>query len=174
MKSPSVRDRQLGATLYTLEKSGARIGSPRSVTRGTFGISTLNHRHVKLGRRVTIEFVGKKHKVNTYVLRNPTLQKWLLFSRKNGIAPFAPATVVRVFLKQEFGTSPKDYRTWRSNLHMCTKKGSIKQRLVHTASQLHHTPGVSKIFYVHPDIARMEGGGKNPELKMRKLIKKWE
>lgn len=176
MRCSSVQKRQLGATLYVLEKSGVRIGSPKYIINGTYGLSTLNNKkHVKLGRHdiVHLRFVGKKKILNTFMLKNSLLQKWLRFSRNNGLAPFAPATVVRVFLKQEFNTSPKDYRTWRSNVYMCTTKGDKITRLSHAASQLHHSRSISKKYYIHPDIAEIEGGGKNAEIKMRRVIKKW-
>lgn len=171
--SSSVRDRQLGATLYALEKSGARIGSTRYLSNGTYGLSTLNHSQIKLGADVCLQFVGKKKKVNFFVLRSPLLKKWLEYSKHSGLSPFAPATVVRVFLKTEFGTTPKDYRTWRSNLHVCTKKGNQTERISHAASKLHHTRNISRKFYIHPEISLIDGGGKNAELKMRRIIKKW-
>jgi DNA topoisomerase-1 len=157
LRSHLPADRQLGATLYVLQRTGMRIGWPKYLREnGTFGLSTLTQRHIVCtGQSVAIEFRGKAGVCNRFKIADPRVRAWLCEGRAAGVQPFASARTVSKFLEDRFGTRPKDYRTWVANrmfLDNRAKGMGDQQSLQAVAASLHHTPAVCKKHYLHPSL----------------------
>ena len=177
------REKVLAIMMRLINSLYIRVGSEKSVKNyKTFGITTLQNRHLTIDRRgkLTFDFVGKSHIKHRKILVDKELAsvmaelKALGTSRKlfhyvaqdGKLKSITPADVNN-YIKQ--ATSPefssKDFRTWGgtllaalelAELGPAEEEREIKRRLVravkHVAEQLGNTPTVCRSSYIHPAV----------------------
>lgn len=175
------RERVLALMTRLLDQLYMRMGSAASVEKyRTYGITTLQHRHLKIGRggKLTFDFVGK-HKVkqrkvlvDSEIARMMRELKELKGPRKlfryvdedGKTRPVKPGDINR-YLKEiaspEF--SAKDFRTWGATLLAALElaeigccdddkllKKNVAEAVKRVAEQLGNTPAVCRGSYIHP------------------------
>lgn len=154
-----------------------RIGIEDNVKKyNSYGISTIEKKHLKFNKEFKIEFNGKKGVFNSCVINEPVIQsimKKLYKQRKNTIFIFNQKKIgikeVNQYL-QSFNDniSSKDLRTWNANIITIHELLKLKLKIpVHekerkkvlntiikekTAIELHHTPTVCKKEYLLYDL----------------------
>jgi len=177
------REKVLAIMMRLINSLYIRVGSEKSVRHyKTFGITTLQNRHLTIDRRgkLTFDFVGKSHIKHRKILVDKELAsvmaelKALGTSRKlfhyvaedGKLKSITPADVNN-YIKQatdpEF--SSKDFRTWGgtllaalelAELGPAEEEKEIKRRLVRAikrvAENLGNTPTVCRSSYIHPAV----------------------
>jgi len=160
-----------------------RVGTDLSVKRyRTFGITTLQNKHLTIGRGGKLEFafVGKSGVHQRKVLVDKELAdlmnqlkdlgcKGRLFNFINGDGkprPIKPADI-NAYIKEATGQefTSKDFRTWGATLLAAAdlaeigpakKDSELKSNLVRVvkrvASELGNTPAVCRASYIHPRV----------------------
>jgi len=124
------RERVSAIALRLIELGWFRVGSERYVRDGTYGVTTLLRRHVKVrGRRVCLSFPAKHGiRVRTEVvdpdlaaamrslleLRGPRVFKYQWEGETYNLTNKRLNDYVKVYLGDEF--SAKDFRTWGGTL----------------------------------------------------------
>ena len=153
LESPSVKDRKAGIVLRLLDSCSFRPGSLRYLKEnGTYGASTLDHRHFRVtrGGNIEIKFKGKAGVMNRCQLRDELLAELLLTIRTlQGAGELA------------VGVHLKDFRTFGANAHFLRlyrkyAKQSLPPRqrlsriLNRVAAKLSNTPTICKKRYITP------------------------
>lgn len=140
----------------------------------TYGLTTLKWEHITLkGKRMDIEFLGKKQVENGFYLTDATIVHYMkvLKSVSGSAAVVFGVTdyMLTKFIKKYVGKgfTPKDFRCMRANMYAWdiagdiewdekeTKKEmreSIKVVYEYVSQQLCNTPGVCKKSYVCPKL----------------------
>lgn len=135
----------------------------------TYGLTTLLPSHVEFrGRKAYINFLGKKHVDNTFVVAGE-LAGQLKMMRKayNGNTLFGITDYeLTKFIKKYVGSrfTPKDFRTMRANMYAYEKAAEIIERenphtkkeynaevkeiATYVSEHLNNTPGVCKKSYI--------------------------
>jgi DNA topoisomerase I len=177
------REKVLAIMMRLINSLYFRVGSEKSVRRyKTFGITTLQNRHVTIDRRgrLVFDFVGKSHIKHRKILVDKDLARVMDELRSLGPArklfhyvaedgslrPVKPADVnayIKTATSPEF--SSKDFRTWGATLLAALElaeigpaddEREIKRRLVRAikrvAEQLGNTPTVCRSSYIHPAV----------------------
>jgi DNA topoisomerase I len=124
------RERVSAIALRLIELGWFRVGSERYVRDGTYGVTTLLRRHVKVrGRRVCLSFPAKHGiRVRTEVvdpdlaaamrrlleIRGPRVFKYEWEDRTCNLTNRRLNDYVKIYLGDEF--SAKDFRTWGGTL----------------------------------------------------------
>jgi DNA topoisomerase I len=177
------REKVLAIMLRLVNSLYIRIGSEKSVSRyKTFGISTLQNRHltIKRGGQLIFEFVGKRSIRHRKVLVDEALAAEMnklkqlgkarkLFHYLNDEGKPCPvkSSELNSYLKSV--TSPefssKDFRTWAGTLLAAvelaelgppTDEKQLKSNLVkavrRVAEELGNTPAVCRSSYIHPTV----------------------
>jgi DNA topoisomerase I len=124
------RERVSAIALRLIELGWFRVGSERYVRDGTYGVTTLLRRHVKVrGRRVCLSFPAKHGiRVRTEVvdpdlaaamrglleIRGPRVFKYEWEDRIYNLTNGRLNDYVKIYLGDEF--SAKDFRTWGGTL----------------------------------------------------------
>ena len=159
-----------------------RLGSEKSVRRyKTFGITTLQNRHLTTDRRgrLVFEFVGKSHIRHRKILVDKDLarvmnelkarqaKKLFHYVAEDGSIRAVTPAEVNAYLKAATGPefSSKDFRTWGATLLAALELAELgptdedreqKHRLAlaikHVAEQLGNTPTVCRSSYIHPKV----------------------
>lgn len=135
----------------------------------TYGLTTLKKEHIVVkGRRVFLNFLGKKQVENSFVLHGVLAKQIrLLFGQCQtdtlfDITAYQLTKFIHTYVGKQF--SPKDFRTMKANMEAwqvlslilerptpSTKKefnAEIKEIAVHVSECLNNTPGVCKKSYI--------------------------
>jgi len=173
------RRKVLAAMLRLLETTLVRIGNEEYAKQnGSFGLSTMRDRHVRIGRgTLRFEFRGKSGKNHEIDLHDPRLASIVrqaqdlpgqdLFQYLDGddepqrIGSSDVNEYLREIAGEEF--SAKDFRTWAGTVLAAmvlrefdkfeTKKQAKKnliQAIERVASRLGNTPAICRKCYIHP------------------------
>ena len=184
------REKVLALMTRLINSLYIRIGSEKSVKQyRTFGITTLQNRHLEIGRggKLVFNFVGKHHIKHRKVLVDEefaTIMKDLktvggarkLFNYldENGKAHPVKPKDVNDYLKSatapEF--SAKDFRTWGGTILAALEladlgkageekvlKKNILSAVKKVAEQLGNTPTVCRSSYIHPTVIKSYEAG---------------
>lgn len=172
------RIQALAAAIRLVDRTGVRVGSRRYAREnGTFGVTTIQRRHVKIldGERASFDFPGKSGNQWRFELRDPDIVDYLE-SLPGGRAgrrvlgydddgTFQPigASAVNDYLREIAGmdASVKDLRTWRgtsvaaASLAESLEKGvradaAWKKAVDDASDWLNNTPAVARGSYVDP------------------------
>lgn len=178
------RDRVCAIALRLIDLGWFRVGSDRHTrASGTFGITTLRKRHVRVrGNRVRLEFAAKgKSQVRTSLVDDelaaairallavPGRGRLFRYERNgNGLCDLTSRTLndyVKTHLGDEF--SAKDFRTWGGTLLAAIAfaerppdgKAAVAAVMRSVADRLGNTPAVCRQSYVAPAVvdAYLEG-----------------
>jgi DNA topoisomerase-1 len=177
------REKVLALMIRLINQLYIRMGGEKSAsTYKTYGITTLQNRHLQIGRdgKLIFEFVGKSHVKHRKILVDEELAsimkqlKDLGTSRKlfhyrdaNGKPrPVRPSDVnqyIKEITCDEF--SAKDFRTWGATLLAAieladigccdderTRKSNIVKAIKRVAKQLGNTVAVCRTSYIHPTV----------------------
>ncbi len=177
------RKRVLAFAVLLLDEGLFRIGSDvYAEDNGSYGLTTLERRHVRLGPESTIgfDYLGKtgKHIVQTIDDRKlfPVARrlkdrpdrgrKFLVYEDDERIVNLR-ATDINGFIKQQTGGdfSAKDFRTWHATVLAAAciastteqtseagRRRTINRAAAAVADALGNTPVVSKSSYIDPRI----------------------
>ena len=174
------KEQVLAVTLRLINDLYFRVGSEQSVERyETFGITTLQNRHLTVTKDGTLvfDFIGKKHVHQRRLLTDEALAEVLaeikalrgkrLFQYRGEDGKTHPilAREVNAYIKRLAGAefSAKDFRTWGGTLHAAvtlaelgtaeTERQRAKNIVASTkevAEWLGNTPAVCRAAYIHP------------------------
>ena len=171
------RAQALAAAVRLVDRAGVRVGGRRyAQTNGTFGVTTLQRRHVRLeGREAAFDFPGKSGAAWQFRLRDADLAHYFEGLPKRGArqpalgyddgAGFQPlgAAAVNGYFREIAGLSAsiKDLRTWggtmvaAASLDSSYGKGldadaAWKHAVAQAAEWLHNTEAVARSSYVDP------------------------
>jgi DNA topoisomerase-1 len=184
------REKVLAVMMRLMNSLYMRLGTEKSRRHyQTYGITTLQNRHLEFGRRgeLVFDFVGKSHVKHRKVLVDEELaalmkelkalggaRKLFHFVDEDGKArPVRPGDVNR-YLKEitapEF--SSKDLRTWGGTLMAAVelaelgaaqeereRKANIVKAVKKVAEQLGNTPTVARGSYIHPTVLKRYEAG---------------
>lgn len=169
----------LAAMVRLLETTLVRIGNEEyAKENGSFGLSTMRDRHVRIGRgKLRFEFRGKSGKNHEIDLHDPRLaaivrqtqelpgQDLFQYLDENGEPQKIGSADVNEYLREIAGEefSAKDFRTWAGTVLAAmvlrefekfeTKKQAKKnlvQAIERVAGRLGNTPAVCRKCYIHP------------------------
>jgi DNA topoisomerase IB len=126
----------------------------------TFGVTTLQRRHVQVGESLTLDFIGKKAVQQNLSTKNPTLIKYappVDDTEQSWLGIDYPSLFKFVEKHIGFMYTPKDLRRAKVNqifldyleseLNKPTKK-DIRNMIKATAEEIGHTPAVCKRSYI--------------------------
>ena len=184
------REKVLAVMMRLINSLYIRVGTEESVKHyKTYGITTLQNRHLEIGRRgeLVFNFVGKHHIKHRKVLVDEelaTLMKDLkaiggarkLFhyldddGKPRSIKPKDINEYLKTVTAPEF--SAKDFRTWGGTLlaaielaeiGCCDDKKLARKNIVRAvkkvAEQLGNTPSVCRSSYIHPTVIKSYENG---------------
>ena len=184
------------AVVRLMSESFFRVGGERYAREnGTFGVTTLRKRHVRVEKGCAeFEFVGKRGVAQWKVVANPELARLVkrhlespgarLFRyRDAGRWHDLTARDVNEYLHDTLGLpfSAKDFRTWGGTLRAATvlaelgparsateAKRNVATAMRLVAAELGNTPAICRSSYVHPMvIARYVDEGETIRLPAR-------
>jgi DNA topoisomerase-1 len=169
--------RKVLATIVSLmDYTGIRIGnSSYEKMYGSFGITTMKDRHVKIsGPEAVFSFIGKKGIHHRVSLRNPKLAKIIrqckeipgkeLFQYidEDGNHKPVDSGMVNEYIREISGKhfTSKDFRTWAGSLYATEcflQPGDLNQKRINkiidtVASRLGNTRAVCRKYYIHPAV----------------------
>ena len=177
------REKVLAVMLRLVNSLYIRVGTEKSARHyKTYGITTLQNKHLTLGRRgqLIFEFVGKSHIKHRKVLVDEELAAIMKDLKNLGGArklfhylddegkprPIKPADI-NAYLKEATSSefSAKDFRTWGGTLLAAVElaevgkpedeqmcKKNIVRAVKRVAEQLGNTPTVCRGSYIHPTV----------------------
>jgi len=184
------REKVLALMMRLINSLYIRIGSEKSVKHyRTFGITTLQNRHLEIGRggKLIFNFVGKHHIQHRKVLVDEELamimkdlkaiggaRKLFNYVDENGKPrPIKPKDIndyLKAVTAPEF--SAKDFRTWGGTILAAlaladigkTEEESILKKNIlkavkKVAEQLGNTPTVCRSSYIHPTVLKSYESG---------------
>jgi len=175
------REKVLAVVIRLINSLYFRVGTDMSVDRyKTYGITTLQKRHLAIGRggKLEFDFVGKSHVRHRKILVDAELAAVIreIFEIKRGRKlfryidesgkprPITPSQINR-YLKDatDLQFSAKDFRTWGGSLLAAVKlaeigpadtvtavKKNIVAAIKQVADELGNTPSVCRSSYIHP------------------------
>lgn len=179
---PGIPQEKVLATVVSLmESTNIRIGNNAyEKLYGSFGLSTLKDKHVKIdGAAMKFIFTGKKGVGHEITIRNKRLAKIVQQCRdipgkelfqyfdENKQRKSIDSGMVNNYLKNICGAgfTAKDFRTWNGTIHALrclkdldcdgsesTAKKNIVAALDEVSQQLGNTRTVCRKYYVHPII----------------------
>ncbi|MEP6939935.1 MAG: DNA topoisomerase IB [Rudaea sp.] len=172
------RRKVIAAVVRLLETSFIRVGNEEySRHNGSFGLTTLRNRHVRVrGARMLFEFRGKSRVTHALLLEDARLagivrrcqelpgQKLFRFRNTDGRVEDIDSEDVNAYLREVVGDdfSAKDFRTWAGTLlaaraldrSAARDDGGSKTRMLEAvaevARRLGNTPAVCRKCYIHP------------------------
>ena len=177
------RNRVLGFAVLLLDRGLFRVGSEEyAEENGSYGLTTLERRHVALDGRSTLvfDYVGKTGRrivqqvadrrlygVGAELKERPGRRKaFLAFTDGDGWTDLRAADV-NTFIKDETGAdfSAKDFRTWHATVLAAAslaqsaekRSGAGRTRAINAAAEdvaeaLGNTPAVCKASYIDPRV----------------------
>ncbi len=171
----------LAAVVSLMERTSIRVGnSYYEKEYGSFGLTTLKDKHVKLnGNSVEFAFVGKKGVSHKISLKNKKLanivkkcrdvpgKELFQFYDEAGDRHSIDSGLVNSYIREISSAdfTAKDFRTWAGTVQAflalksigcCDTQAETKRRIVEAldivSEQLGNTRTVCKKYYVHPQI----------------------
>lgn len=175
------REKVLAVVVTLLDQTLIRIGNAEYArTNKTYGLTTLNNRHVKIeGATLRFRFRGKSGKVHDIGMRNARLARLLrrcqelpgqhLFQYvdENGLIHAITSSDVNAYLTERAGApfTAKHFRTWGGTVIAAgllreldppaSERESthvIVETVKQVAERLGNTPAVCRKCYVHPTV----------------------
>jgi DNA topoisomerase-1 len=190
------RERVLATVVRLIMRGFFRIGSEEyAVTNKTFGIATLQKKHLKIqDNNLVFTYIGKKSihqrtfvadtplvEVMAEILKLPGRRLFQFVDEEGKVRPVTAADV-NGYIKQIVGEryTSKDIRTWGGTVRMATILADLgppdseleaKKNLVLAcklvSSELGNTPTVCRSAYVHPAVMDRYAQGKTIAPLMR-------
>jgi len=177
------KERVLGCAVLLLDRGLFRIGSEEyAEEHGSYGLSTLERRHVRLepGNRIVFDYTGKtgKHLKRAVVdrrlhavaaelkERRHRRKTFLGFENGHGWSEVRPAEI-NAFIKElaDGDFSAKDFRTWHATViaaaslalsdekpTVAGRKRAMNDAAADVAEALGNTPAVCKSSYIDPRV----------------------
>jgi DNA topoisomerase I len=178
----------LAAVVSLMEQTSIRVGnSIYEKLYGSFGITTLKNKHVRIkGQHMTFMFRGKKgvsHKVSLKNKKLAAIVKQCLeipgrelfqYMDEEGVANRIDSGMVNDYIRKITGRefSAKDFRTWTGTvcalqvlmkLEYTGEPDAIRKNIISAldfvAKQLGNTRAVCKKYYVHPLLLHLYENG---------------
>lgn len=175
------REKVLATVVRLLETTLIRIGSDEYArTNGSFGLTTLRDRHVRIrGSGIRFSFRGKSGKNHVIEIENPTLARVVrrcrdlpgqeLFSYRDeeGNVVDVTSSSVNDYLREISGApfTAKDFRTWAGTVlaaralqefeqfgSPAEAKRNMLRAIEAVAGMLGNTPSICRKSYIHPVI----------------------
>jgi DNA topoisomerase-1 len=167
-----------------MERTYIRVGNTEyEKTNGSFGITTLKDKHVKINSsKITFAFKGKRGISHNITLQNKRLAKAVKDCRdipgkelfqyytEGGERKSIDSSMLNNYIQDITGSdfSAKDFRTWAGSLQMLrslrvlekadsasNRKSNIVTALNEVSVKLGNTRTVCKKYYVHPGILNL-------------------
>ncbi len=188
------REKVMAVVMRLINSLYFRVGTDHSARHyKTYGITTLQKRHLTIGRKGTLrfDFVGKSHIEHRKVLVDEDLAQVLkeLTNIKKGRKLFQylddqgkpkPVTPGQIngYIKSAIGPefSSKDFRTWGATVLAAAELANAdipeteterKRRIVsivkRVAEELGNTPAVCRESYIHPTVLEAYAAGSTIE-----------
>ena len=174
----------LAVVVSLMERTNIRVGnSIYEKLYGSFGLTTLKDKHVKIaGQKIKFSFKGKKGVYHDIELKNKKLAKAVQncqdipgkelfqFYNEDGSRQAIDSGMINDYIKEISGSdfTAKDFRTWSGTVNALIAfkeigiaetdkeyKSNIKQALENVAAHLGNTPSVCRKYYVHPLIVNL-------------------
>lgn len=178
------QDKVLAAVVSLMERTSIRVGNSfYEKVYGSFGLTTLKDKHVKIqGPKVKFTFVGKKGVSHDITLKNKKLSNIVKKCRDipgmelfqyyddNGGRHSIDSGMVNEYIRKISGAdfTAKDFRTWSGTVQAflalrsigyCDTQTETKRRIVQAletvSNHLGNTRTVCKKYYIHPLILSM-------------------
>ena len=173
------RERVIALVVRLLDETLIRVGNPEYARNESFGLTTLEPRHVEVdGKELTFEFVGKSGTEHEITVENRQLGKAVqlcddlggdrLFTyRSDGAVHPVDSDDVNEYLREVAGAdvSARDFRTWGGTVATVEHLGPLAPpgddgagaarflEAVDTAAErLGNTRAVCRSSYIHPVI----------------------
>jgi DNA topoisomerase-1 len=175
------REKVLATVVRLLETTLIRVGNEDYARQnGSFGLTTLRDRHVKLdGRELRFQFTGKSGKQWRLQVRDRRVarvvrscqelpgQKLFQYRDDDGAVRDVSSTDINAYLQEISGrhVTAKDFRTWAGTVlaamalqefeavdSQAKAKKNIRAAIEHVSSRLGNTPAICRKCYVHPEI----------------------
>lgn len=175
------QDKVLAAVVSLMERTSIRVGNSfYEKVYGSFGLTTLKDKHVKIdGPKVKFTFIGKKGIAHDITLKHKKLSNIVQKCRDipgkelfqyyddNGGRHSIDSGMVNEYIRKISGAdfTAKDFRTWSGTVHAfialrsvgcCDTQTETKRRILaaldSVSSHLGNTRTVCKKYYVHPQI----------------------
>ncbi len=177
------REKVLAIVLRLINSLYMRVGTEKSAKQyRTFGITTLQNRHLTIGRngKLKFDFVGKSHIAHRLVIVDEELagllkklkkigpkRKLFHYINEEGKPRAIKPSDINRYLKEATSSeySAKDFRTWGGTLlaavelaeiGMAADEAIAKKNIVNAvkrvADQLGNTPSVCRSSYIHPKV----------------------
>jgi DNA topoisomerase-1 len=169
----------LAAVVSLLERTNIRVGNSfYEKTYGSYGLTTLKDKHVKLnGNSVSFDFIGKKGVSHHVTLKNKKLasivkkcrdvpgKELFQFYDEDESHHSIDSGLINNYIKEisQADFTAKDFRTWAGTIQAflalksigcCDTKTETKKRIVEAldivSEHLGNTRTVCKKYYVHP------------------------
>lgn len=197
------REKVLAVMMRLINSLYIRVGTDESVRRyKTYGITTLQNRHLKIGRKgqLVFSFVGKHHIKHRKVLVDEELASIMKDLKSLGGARklfhyldeedkphIITPSDINEYLKEatapEF--SAKDFRTWGGSLLAALElaeigkaeeenqiKKNILKAVKRVSEQLGNTPSVTRDSYIHPAILKSYESGTTLDKFTRRKLRR--
>lgn len=182
MRLPGLpREKVLAAIVHLLESTLIRVGNDDyAKSNGSFGLTTLNDRHVKVeGGELRFAFKGKSGKTWQLGLRDRRVarivracqdlpgQELFRYRDADGAVRDVTSADVNAYLREVSGReiTAKDFRTWAGTVlaalalreferfdSRAAAKRNVKQAIERVAARLGNTPTICRKCYVHPAV----------------------
>jgi DNA topoisomerase-1 len=175
------RDKVIAAVVRLLETTLVRVGNEEYARdNGSFGLTTLQRRHVSLsGAVLRLRFKGKSGKVHEVVARDRALAGLVRRCRRlpgphvfhyrdaAGRARTVTSDDVNAYLQEITGRdfTAKDFRTWSATVLAAwtlaeaeaaasdtARKRTVRRAVEAVARRLGNTPAICRKSYVHPTV----------------------
>jgi len=160
------KNKQIAMILKIIIDCNFRIGNDKyTKENNSFGVSTLQSKHIKTNDGVTVDFVGKKGVQNTCKIDNLKMKNNLKTKKKryknsekifqytkDGQSYTVNGEDVNIYLG-EYTT--KNFRTWSANTLLIShllENNCLKDGIEYVAKKLHHTPSICKSNYIDPKL----------------------
>lgn len=181
--SAPTRERVLAALVHLLDTTGMRVGNMEYArTNGSYGLSTLKCRHVRIGRSsLRLAFVGKsgvRHEIAVDDARLVRLmrrcadlpgQHLFQFIDDAGEGRRVDSTDINDWLANHAGprVSAKVFRTWHASvaaleLLLDPNGPGASQVVKAVAARLGNTVAVCRKAYIHPAVMQLIVSGEDP------------
>ena len=175
------QDKVLAAVVSLMERTSIRVGNSfYEKVYGSFGLTTLKDKHVKIeGQKVKFTFIGKKGVAHDITLKNKKLSSIVQKCRDipgkelfqyyddKGQRHSIDSGMVNEYIRKISGAdfTAKDFRTWSGTVQAflalkdagcCETQAETKRRITEAldavSTHLGNTRTVCKKYYVHPVI----------------------
>jgi len=173
------REKVLATVVRLLEETLIRVGNEEYArSNGSYGLTTLRNRHVKIeGNKAILRFRAKAGLRREAVIEDKRLVRLIKQLKKlpgahlfqyvddAGAIHVADANTVNEYLRERTGHNftAKDFRTWKASSlaagilyekghqeKLAGRKRVVKNAICNVSEALGNTPTVCRTYYVHP------------------------